>query len=97
MVRFTDRQLREKALRALTEVYRAAEKEAAPRSLWLRFLLAYLANGKDGQAAATHFWQAATSPADPDSKYSAQGFGLWQTLSNAHKYLYRLHGVEPPE
>jgi hypothetical protein len=97
MVRFTERQLRDKALRALTEVYKAAEKGAVPRSLWLRFLLAYLANGKDGQSAATNFWQAATSPVPSDSNYDATAFGRRQTLSNAHKYIYRLHGYEPPE
>ena len=98
MVRFTDRQLREKALRALTEVYKAAEKGAVPRSLWLRFLLAYLANGSEaGRAVATNFWQAATSPIPSDSKYDAEAFGRRQTLTNAHGYIYRLHGYEPPE
>ena len=98
MVQFTDRQLREKALRALTEVYKAAEEGAVPRSLWLRFLLAYLANGSEaGQSAATHFWQAATSAIESDSKYNAATFGRHQRLSHAHKYIYRLHGYEPPE
>jgi hypothetical protein len=69
-----------------------------PRSLWLRFLLAYLANGSAaGQCAATHFWQAATRPIESDSKYSAATFGRRQNLSNAHKCIYRLHGYEPPE
>jgi hypothetical protein len=41
--------------------------------------------------------QAATSPIESDSKYNAATFGRHQTLSNAHKYIYRLHGYEPPE
>ena len=63
-----------------------------------RFLLAYLANGSEaGQSAATHFWQAATSPVPSDSNHDSAAFGRLQTLSNAHKHIYGLHGYEPPE
>lgn len=96
MARFSEDQLRDKALLALTEVYRQAEKQALPKSLWLRFLLAYLARGVTERSSFDNFWKAATQPIRGGG-HNADDFGRHQTLSGGHKRIYRLHGYEPPD
>ena len=96
MPRFTDHQLLNKALLALTEAYRLAEKQALPKSLWLRFLLAYLARGLDERSTFDNFWKAATQPIRGGG-HNAYDFGRHQSLAGCHKRIYRLHGYEPPD
>lgn len=93
MPRFSEEQLRDKALQALREAYDLAQAGPIPKSFALRFVLAYLSNGIDRRAVDT-FWKVATSPAD---RNSSEWFGRQQSLGNAYKYLHRQLGLEPPQ
>ncbi len=92
MARFTESQLRDKALLALREAYEQAQTGPIPKSFALRFVLAYLSNGIDRRAVDT-FWTVATGAAD---RNSSDWFGRQQSLGNAYKYLHRQLGLEPP-
>lgn len=69
-MRFTRDELRYLALMALDEIADECGEEPAPRSLWLRFLLAWLWIEAGADPAKkwifTSFWDAATSPKTTD-------------------------------
>lgn len=96
--RFTRDELVDKALAVLKEAAETVEARPGPvpRSLALRFTLAFLAHGHERQAYDL-FWEAATRPlrAGEQDHHGAIYFGRIQTVNNLAGFICRMHGREP--
>jgi hypothetical protein len=84
--------LRDKALAALEEVAAEALKEPVPKSLSLRFTLAFLSNFAEERWPFDEMWKAATEP----KSYGHLEFGRHQSLNSALAGIYHQLGLKRP-
>lgn len=83
-----------KALAAVEEVAREAEKGPVQRTLALRFTLAFLANFVDERWYLDSFWKNVTMPAHDATE--AAVFGRRQSIMNAINGIYVQLGARRP-
>jgi hypothetical protein len=93
MTRFGMAELRDKALAAIEEAASdAADRhQVVPRTLSLRFALAFLANFSDDRAPFDGLWRAVTTP--PTSDTDAGAFGRCQSITSSMNGIYICAGV----
>ena len=89
MPRFSDDQLRDKALYALEEAYEQCVDGPVKGTKALRFTLAYLANRTDDRACFDEFWRAVTDPMTGENPMIVGGL----RRSRAAGPLLRIYGA----
>ena len=85
--------LRDKALLAIEEAATAAQRAPLPRTMTLRFTLAFLSNFATERWPFDQFWKEATGPV-PDN--GAQRFGRHQAINAAVSGIYHQLGLKRP-
>lgn len=94
MARVDVDQVKALGLAALEEYATAADAGPVPRSMALRFLLAWLSLHAEERWPFDAFWREATRPAADNLAVTV--FGRHQSLTNAVNGIYAQMGLERP-